>query len=49
MDSKPVLTRSRIGMTIIAAALSILISFGLLTAVAELFLQESTPLHFASR
>jgi hypothetical protein len=44
MNTKPVLPRSHIGTTIVAAALSFLIAIGLLTAVAGLFLDEGTPL-----
>jgi len=44
MNTKPVLAPSSIGTTLAAAALSILIAFGLLSAVAELFLQEGAPL-----
>jgi hypothetical protein len=44
MNPKPVFAPSHIGMTLAAAALSISIAIGLLTAVAGLFLHEGTPL-----
>ena len=44
MNTKPVLPPSSIGTTLAAAALSILVAFGLLLAVTGLFLQEGTPL-----
>jgi hypothetical protein len=44
MNTKPVLVASPIGATVAAAALSILITIGLLVAVAGLFLHDGTPL-----
>jgi hypothetical protein len=44
MNTKPVLTRP-LGTAIVAAASSFLITIGLFTAVAGLFLREGTPLH----
>lgn len=44
MNTKPVLARLSISMTIIAAALSFLVSIGFLVAVTELFARDGTPL-----
>ncbi|HKE40347.1 MAG TPA: hypothetical protein VKG21_10950 [Casimicrobiaceae bacterium] len=44
MNAKPILDRHNVGTTIVAAGLSVLISIGLLIAVAELFAQDGTPL-----
>ena len=42
MDSNRLLPR-RLGTTLVAAALSLLIAIGLVSVVAELFLREGTP------
>ena len=44
MNTRPVLAPSPIGATVAAAALSILVTIGLLMAVAGLFLHDGTPL-----
>ena len=44
MNAKPTLARPNVGTTILAAALSVLIAIGLLTAVAGLFLRDGAPL-----
>jgi hypothetical protein len=44
MNTKPVLASSSIATTLAAAALSVVITIGLLTAVTGLFLHEGTPL-----
>ena len=44
MNIQPVLPRP-LGTTSVAAALSFLITIGLFTAVAGLFLRDGTPLH----
>jgi hypothetical protein len=43
MNANPVLARP-LGTTIVAAALSFLVTIGLFTAVADLFLRDGTPL-----
>ena len=44
MNAKPTLTRPHVAVTMVAAALSILIAIGLLTAVTGLFQRGGAPL-----
>ena len=44
MNARPVLPRRPVSMTLAAAALSILVTLGLLNAVAGLFLRDGMPL-----
>jgi hypothetical protein len=44
MNTKPVLAQRNVGTTMVAAALSFIISIGIVVAVAELFARDGAPL-----
>ena len=44
MNARPVLAHPHVGVSIVAAALSVLIALGLSSAVAGLFLRDGAPL-----